>query len=267
MSPCQVVSVLVYVALISGIFVVVDSKALMPNSIAAAAAAAASSLSSSPGVVLGAASPSNVAAAVAAAKSLTPSSRRVASLFRQSLFQAFVEAQSQGDWFRNLELLGRDNFVEDFMSIQDPRQGSEAGALLAETTDSLREAEIAAQVENVFAKEKKFASTRLGQKMKRKLAKMLAKRTNCPVVYEWQDLGEHHFPRYIRTGSCSQKRSCSFPSGMGCKPAEQSHLTLLRRFCGARRWGKAEVEPFNHDATCRWISIKYPIVTKCSCSC
>ena len=205
-------------------------------------------------------------------KSLPPSpvSADVASLFKNSLFQAFAEAKQHvggDDWFRKMELLGHDNFVEDFMSIQDPRQGPAADALVSDSSSAGEQGEVSAQVDELFAQNKKLASSKIGQKMKKKLTKLLADYTQCPVVYEWQDLGEKYWPRYVRTGSCSQKKSCSFPAGMGCKPAEQSHLTLLRRFCGARRWGKAEVEPFNPDATCRWISIKYPIVTKCSCSC
>ena len=87
-------------------------------------------------------------------------------------------------------------------------------------------------------------------------------KTKCPVVYEWKDLGEHHWPRYVRIGACSAKKSCSFPAGMGCQPQEQSHFTILRQFCGNRRWGKAEVEEFNPESQCRWISVKIPIVTK-----
>ena len=192
----------------------------------------------------------------------------VASLFEQSLLRAFADAKSsRGDWFRNLRLLGEDNFVDDFMSIEDPREGSDAGNLISEEADSRQGGRIAAQIEEIFSRDKNLASSRIGPKMKKKLTKLLASKTQCPVIYEWKDLGVQYWPRYIRVGSCSRKKSCSFPAGMGCEPAEESHLTLLRRFCGSRRWGKAEVEAFNPDSNCRWITMNYPIVTKCSCSC
>ena len=189
--------------------------------------------------------------------------------FKRSLIQAFLRATGEGDWFRNLQLLGQSNFVSDFMSIRDPRLvdgGANAGAILSKP-DVRHEMQIEKQIDDVFGGDNKIMHSKIGQKLQRKLTKLLTDFTQCPVVFEWQDLGDRFWPRFIRTGSCSQKKSCSFPSGMGCKPAEESHLTLLRRFCGSRRWGKAEVEPFRYDAKCRFIAVKYPIITKCSCSC
>ena len=165
-----------------------------------------------------------------------------------------------------LELLGANHFHADFMSVEDPMEGPNFSPLVS-NADEAETKKVAQQVDELLGEDKKLASSKIGQKMKKKLTKLLADFTQCPVVYEWKDLGDRFWPRYIRTGSCSQKKACSFPSGMGCKPAEESQLTLLRRFCGSRRWGKAEVEAFNPNSNCRWIAIKYPIVTKCSCSC
>jgi noggin len=164
------------------------------------------------------------------------------------------------------QLLGEDNFIGDLMSIEDPMTGAKSGKLLSQP-DKRTTKQIEQDVNNLFAKDKILPSSKIGQKLKRSLSKLLTQFTQCSVTFEWKDLGDRFWPRYIREGTCSQEKSCSFPAGMGCKPTEKSHLTLLRHFCGARRWGKAEVEPFNAASNCRWISVKYPIVTKCSCSC
>ena len=176
------------------------------------------------------------------------------------------DASSAKDADEMMELLGEHHFHADFMSVEDPMSGPKFSKLISYADES-HSKKIAQEVDELFQNDKKLLHSKIGQKMKRKLTKLLADYTQCPVVYEWKDLGERFWPRYIRTGTCSQKKSCSFPSGMGCKPAEESHLTLLRRFCGSRRWGKAEVESSNSGSNCRWISIQYPVVTKCSCSC
>ena len=165
-----------------------------------------------------------------------------------------------------MELLGDHHFHGDFMSVEDPMSGPKFSKLISYADESHNK-KVADEVDELFQNDKKLLHSKIGQKMKRKLTKLLADYTQCPVVYEWKDLGDRFWPRYIRTGTCSQKKSCSFPAGKGCQPAEESHLTLLRKFCGSRRWGKAEVESPKAGSNCRWISIQYPIVTKCSCSC
>jgi noggin len=164
------------------------------------------------------------------------------------------------------QLLGKNNFAPEFMSIEDPLTGPKSGNLVSRA-DKVNAKKIEHDIKDLFTKDKKLSTTKIGQKLRKRLSKLLTQFTQCPVTYEWKDLGDRFWPRYIREGTCSQEKSCSFPAGMACKPMEKSHLTLLRRFCGARRWGKAEVEPFNAASNCRWISVKYPIVTKCSCSC
>ncbi|KAF3699759.1 Noggin-3 Precursor [Channa argus] len=95
------------------------------------------------------------------------------------------------------------------------------------------------------------------KKLKRRLQQWLWAYSFCPVVYNWIDLGNRFWPRYVRVGSCLTKRSCSVPEGMVCKPSNSTHLTILRWRCVQRKGG----------FKCAWIPVQYPIITDCKCSC
>lgn len=95
------------------------------------------------------------------------------------------------------------------------------------------------------------------KKLKRRLQQWLWAYSFCPVVYTWTDLGNRSWPRFVRVGSCLSKRSCSVPEGMVCKPANSTHLTILRWRCVQRKGG----------LKCAWIPVQYPIITDCKCSC
>ncbi|KAM6957081.1 noggin-1 [Aplochiton taeniatus] len=95
------------------------------------------------------------------------------------------------------------------------------------------------------------------KKLKRRLQQWLWAYSFCPVIYTWNDLGTRFWPRYVRVGSCLSKRSCSVPEGMVCKPANSTHLTILRWRCVQRKIG----------LKCAWIPVQYPIITDCKCSC
>lgn len=96
------------------------------------------------------------------------------------------------------------------------------------------------------------------KRKRRLLQNYLAALTYCPVHYKWIDLGQRFWPRWIRQGDCSGNekgvRSCSFPSGMSCKPQRSTSKTVLWWHCESR-------------GQCQWISIKYPVITTCKCSC
>lgn len=94
------------------------------------------------------------------------------------------------------------------------------------------------------------------KKLKRRLQMWLWSYSFCPVLYAWNDLGSRFWPRFVRSGSCYSKRSCSVPEGMLCKPAKSMHITVLRWRCVQRRGLK-----------CAWIPVQYPIITECKCSC
>ncbi|XP_034046324.1 noggin-like [Thalassophryne amazonica] len=95
------------------------------------------------------------------------------------------------------------------------------------------------------------------KKLKRRLQQWLWAYSFCPVAYTWTDLGNRFWPRFVRVGSCLSKRSCSVPEGMVCKPANSTHLTILRWRCLQRK-GRLK---------CAWIPVQYPIITECKCSC
>ncbi|XP_029364860.1 noggin-1 [Echeneis naucrates] len=95
------------------------------------------------------------------------------------------------------------------------------------------------------------------KKLKRRLQQWLWAYSFCPVLYTWTDLGTRFWPRFVRVGSCLSKRSCSVPEGMVCKPANSTHLTVLRWRCVQRKGG----------LKCAWIPVQYPVITDCKCSC
>ncbi|RUS78022.1 hypothetical protein EGW08_014197 [Elysia chlorotica] len=80
--------------------------------------------------------------------------------------------------------------------------------------------------------------------------------TFCPVKFTWRELSNRFWPRWIREGSCVNRRSCSIPAGMTCKPAQFVYKTFLRWVCNPAR-----------RKTCKWVNISYPIITECSCQC
>ncbi|XP_055946450.1 noggin-2-like [Argiope bruennichi] len=98
---------------------------------------------------------------------------------------------------------------------------------------------------------------KVGKKMRRKFKQMLWAYTYCPVAYRWKDLGLRFWPRWIKEGSCLTLGSCSFPSGMSCKPHRFVRKTVLRWHC----------QDWNKKKHCKWIPVNIPIITECSCSC
>lgn len=95
------------------------------------------------------------------------------------------------------------------------------------------------------------------KKLRRRMQLWLWSYAFCPVVFAWNDLGARFWPRYVKVGSCSTKRSCSVPEGMLCRPAKSSYLTVLRWRCPQRKGG----------LKCSWIQVQYPVISECKCSC
>ncbi|XP_077406473.1 noggin-3 [Vanacampus margaritifer] len=94
-------------------------------------------------------------------------------------------------------------------------------------------------------------------KLRRRLHMWLRSYAACPVAHAWSDLGVRFWPRYVKAGRCSDRRSCSVPEGMRCAPAKAKRLTLLRWRCVRRKAG----------LRCAWIPVQYPVVSECKCSC
>ena len=97
-----------------------------------------------------------------------------------------------------------------------------------------------------------------GRRSRRKMVRFLTAYIYCPVLYRWKDLGAQFWPRWIREGDCFRDRSCSIPAGMSCTPKTFTRKTLLYWDCR---------HAATRGATCSWIRIQYPVITKCACSC
>uniref|UniRef100_A0A671XT39 Noggin n=1 Tax=Sparus aurata TaxID=8175 RepID=A0A671XT39_SPAAU len=82
----------------------------------------------------------------------------------------------------------------------------------------------------------------------------------CGLTYQWVDAGPVLWPRWLRHTDCEKsdgERSCSFPGGMECVPAETTYINILIWLYGDRRSHKR----------CAWKKVPYPVVTACACSC
>jgi noggin len=99
--------------------------------------------------------------------------------------------------------------------------------------------------------------SRLSKKLRRKIKRFLWSYTQCPVLYQWKDLGVRFWPPWVKEGQCSSKVSCSIPPGMTCQPAESQNKILLRWHCA----------DYKDRENCRWIKTHYPIITSCKCGC
>ena len=79
--------------------------------------------------------------------------------------------------------------------------------------------------------------------------------TRCTVEPLWKDFGALIWPRYVNLGKCSNKITCSLPSGMKCRPSEVKTIRLLYWFC-----------PKNMKK-CFWSSFETRVIRACSCTC
>ena len=103
----------------------------------------------------------------------------------------------------------------------------------------------------------------------------LVKKSSCPVQFNWEDLGEYFWPRYVRKGECQASSgvgdvdSCSWPRGMSCNPADAEVLHLLRWHCRRRRTpdllGLTTRQKIRKSYKCRWIKVPYPVTSSCKC--
>lgn len=79
--------------------------------------------------------------------------------------------------------------------------------------------------------------------------------TRCTVEPLWKDFGSRVWPRYVNFGKCSSETTCSFPSGMKCRPSKEKSVRLLYWYC--RKTTKL----------CFWSSFETKVIYACSCSC
>ena len=152
------------------------------------------------------------------------------------------------------------NYDKDFMSVYDPTRSAKIDSRLISFVHGRPRSRRPG-----FLRKLRTARIQDGQRIKlkaskrerRKFQKYIWSLTFCPVKYSWKYLGIRFWPKWIKEGTCTKKRSCSIPEGMRCKPSASTNKTFLRWHCGDYEGRKA----------CRWIPILYPIVTECACSC
>jgi len=170
------------------------------------------------------------------------------------------------DEYGLLMQMGED-YDRQFMSIRQPldMRRYPNGTLFYRFTKDMTPSDdkMPAEIEMLSKKSIKLTpegpelKVRFNRRTKNKLQKFLWAYSYCPVRYKWKEMSIRYWPRWIKTGTCDNQRSCSIPAGMGCAPSKMRNIKLLRYYCpivGARK-------------SCTWIKIEYPILEKCSCSC
>ena len=99
----------------------------------------------------------------------------------------------------------------------------------------------------------------------------LVQKSACPVQFEWNDLGEYFWPRWIKHGTCqgggqqAKTSGCSWPQGMNCVQDEVEMLQILRWHCRTRR-NKSSSKSLR-KRKCKWYKVPYPVTSSCKCSC
>ena len=120
--------------------------------------------------------------------------------------------------------------------------------------------------------------------------KWLLQKSSCPVVYRWHDVGPFFWPRWLKKGSCSNERACSWPPGMHCVPSSRPMTVRILRWHCRPRVARKHAEKRNDPPRdppksrkrkpknraklrrpfrlkCRWRKVRYPITTECFCTC
>lgn len=110
-----------------------------------------------------------------------------------------------------------------------------------------------------FAKKSNGKKKEYGKRITHKFRHWLWSLSRCPVRYRWYDLGANIFPRFIKVGQCSKKKTCSFPAGMKCQMKSWKEITVLIYTC---------IKEMNSVAAgCQWRAMKISILTECQCGC
>ena len=99
----------------------------------------------------------------------------------------------------------------------------------------------------------------------------LVRKSSCPVNYQWTDLGDYFWPKWIRHGSCQnisdqkigKSETCSWPNGMKCIQGEVQMLQILRWHCRKRHNKSKSIR----KRKCKWYKVPYPVTSTCKCAC
>lgn len=170
------------------------------------------------------------------------------------------------DEYELLTMLGSD-YSRQFMSLRQPLDmilnpnGTLHYAFKKDQTpsDGKMPSEIAALSgrEITLSNDGPSLKIKFKKKTKSKIQKFLWAYSYCPVRYKWKTLSTRFWPRWIKTGSCDNQRSCSIPAGMTCQPTKMRNIRILRYYCpipGSKK-------------SCQWIKFEYPILDECTCMC
>ena len=174
-----------------------------------------------------------------------------------------------------LRRLGR-HFDPEFMSVDKPGNSEEQDKL----TFSMDSHDIKAWLY------KHNIGNSVDKQIFEMLVKTLQQTSSCKIQNDWEDLGKLFFPRYIKTGTCISRGSCSWPSGMRCQPSDVKVLRVLRWRCKRKR--RVSIKSKNPNRTkdgkimktkiklssqkfgklkCNWKLIPYEVTIGCSCQC
>lgn len=170
------------------------------------------------------------------------------------------------DEYELLSLLDTD-YNREFMSLRQPLDMilNPNGTLHYQfkKTSQPSQADMPVEIQALSAKEVPLPKDgpalriKFSKKKKAKLQRFLWAYSYCPVRYKWKKLSIRFWPRWIKTGSCDNQRSCSIPAGMTCQPTQMKNIRILRYYCPI---------PGSKNS-CQWIKFEYPILEKCTCMC
>ena len=180
-----------------------------------------------------------------------------------------------------------DDFNPSWMSVERPAGGtynlkvSLPEATVAELMEQVTDLDIESDIRQLLGENEEHRHEPTVSRAVGAFQQWLIKKSSCPVLFQWADLGEYFWPRYVRQGECQTKEkkesggsgsngnSCSWPRGMSCNPADAEVLQLLRWQCSRRKTpdllGLTVRQKIRKTYKCRWIKVPYPVTSSCRC--
>jgi noggin len=184
-----------------------------------------------------------------------------------------------------------DDFNPTWMSVERPAGGtynlkvSLPEATVAELMEQVTDLDIESDIRQLLGENEEHRHEPTVSRAVGAFQQWLIKKSSCPVLFQWADLGEYFWPRYVRQGECQSKEkkggdgsaaagaggssSCSWPRGMSCNPADAEVLQLLRWHCSRRKTpdllGLTVRQKIRKTYKCRWIKVPYPVTSSCRC--
>ena len=181
----------------------------------------------------------------------------------------------QGKHLKEKKLLRRlgDNFDENWMAIAGPKPPSESQ--VTNQGNNIRSEENRELLQAILIER----NVSLTDSNIEPVLHVLSSIASCKVRYEWSDLGELFWPRFVKSGLCTSEHSCSWPSGMTCMPGRLKEIRILRWRCKRRkavskskpkqraRKNRRSDNRSSSKLACSWKVIPYNVPVDCACSC